>query len=425
MFHSSHRVISKIACAVIVALSVGLAACSSESPDTNTGSSSRVIVVPTDAPTIQEAVNAARSGDLVLIEPGTYSESVRVTTNNIVIRGIDRNDVILDGQHKFANGFTVTSNGVAIENLTLHSFQQNAVLFTGVVYNAYDKAGEDDRVVDGYRVSYVTAFNNGLYGIYAIAARNGIIEHSYASGHPDSGFYVGQCRPCNVVLTELIAENNAIGYYGTNASGNVWVINSVYRNNRLGIAPNSQDAEYLAPQEETIVAGNVVEDNDNPNAPKIPDGFFGSGIAVGGGTKNIVAKNLVRNHLGAGIILLPMNRYLPIGNTIRDNVLENNTVDLVFQTAAADTQQNCFAANTFVVSSPINIEQVMPCGASSSLSTAVQIPLPAAPDGPSYKEVVRPSPQPNMLSPRTAPPRPMVGEPTYPTLSSLSVPNGS
>jgi hypothetical protein len=372
MFARKFLLISGACCVVI-----GLVACSSD-PSNDTP---RTIVVPTDASTIQEAVDNSKEGDLILIEPGTYSEAVSVKTDNIVIRGVDRNEVVVDGQHKFANGFTVTSNGVVIENLTVHSFQQNAVLFTGIVANAYDKAGEDDRVVDGYRVSYVTTYNNGLYGVYAIAARNGIIEHSYASGHPDSGFYVGQCRPCNVVLTDLIAENNAIGYYGTNASGNVWVVNSIYRNNRLGIAPNSQDAEFLAPQEDTIVAGNVVDNNDNPNAPEIPEGFFGSGIAIGGGTKNIVAKNLVRGHVGAGIILLPMNKYLPIGNTISENTLSDNAIDLAYQTDTPNAYQNCFEKNTYSTSIPSDIDTVMTCSGTASLAGAIQIALPPAPDG--------------------------------------------
>lgn len=412
---------TSLAAIAFCALATTVAACGSDS----SSNTPRTIVVPTDAATIQEAVDDADEGDLILIEAGTYSESVSVKTNNIVIRGVDRNEVVLDGQHKFANGFTVTSNGVVIENLTVYSYQQNAVLFTGIVTNAYDKAGEGDKVVDGYRVSYVTTYNNGLYGVYAIAARNGIIEHSYASGHPDSGFYVGQCRPCNVVLTDLIAENNAIGYYGTNASDNVWVVNSIYRNNRLGIAPNSQDAEFLAPQSETVVAGNVVENNDNPNAPKIPEGFFGSGIAVGGGVKNIVTKNLVRGHIGAGIVLLPMNQYVPIGNSITNNILVDNTFDLVYQTKTADSQQNCFERNTFTTSSPPDIEALMKCGATHTLTSPVQIALPPAPDGPNYKDVVKPGPQQNMTSPRTAPARPMTTEPTYPSLESILVPDAS
>ena len=45
--------------------------------------------VPQDFATIQEAVDAAEPGDLVLIDEGVYNESVVVETDNIVIRGVD------------------------------------------------------------------------------------------------------------------------------------------------------------------------------------------------------------------------------------------------------------------------------------------------------------------------------------------------
>ena len=73
--------------------------------------------------------------------------------------------------------------------------------------------------LQGFRVSYVTASNNALYGIYAFDAQHGVIEQSYASGSADSGFYVGQCKPCDIVVRGNVAERNAVGYEGTNASG--------------------------------------------------------------------------------------------------------------------------------------------------------------------------------------------------------------
>jgi hypothetical protein len=42
------------------------------------GRSARVIDVPADEPTIAAAIAAALPGDTVLIEPGTYSPSVKV-----------------------------------------------------------------------------------------------------------------------------------------------------------------------------------------------------------------------------------------------------------------------------------------------------------------------------------------------------------
>ena len=113
--------------ATVVLASSALSSCSSDS------GASQIIRVPSEQGTIQDAVNTARSGDLVLIEKGVYSETVAVENDGITIRGVDRNAVVLDGQGKFSNGFTVTGNGVTIQNLTVHSYQQNGIIFTGVL----------------------------------------------------------------------------------------------------------------------------------------------------------------------------------------------------------------------------------------------------------------------------------------------------
>ena len=55
--------------------------------------------VPEEYPTIQAAVDAAQPGDLVRIGPGTYREQVVVgpAKRDVVLRGTDRNRVVLDG----------------------------------------------------------------------------------------------------------------------------------------------------------------------------------------------------------------------------------------------------------------------------------------------------------------------------------------
>ena len=401
-----------------------------------------VLQVPKDHATIQAAVNAAAPGDLVLIAPGTYRESVWIDTERIVVRGLDRNTVILDGGHELADGILISADGVAIENLTVMRYRQNGVLFSGAIASTsrspatrsgrgdggrYGSAGEvvygmGDAVVDGYRVSYVTVANNGLYGLYAFAARNGVFEHSYASGHPDSGFYVGQCRPCNALLHDLIAEHNAIGYYGTNASGDVWVVESMFRNNRLGIAPNSQDAERLAPQADTWVVGNLVIDNDDASTPEISMGFFGAGIAIGGGTSNTVLRNRVEGHDGAGIIVLPMGTFEPSGNTIRGNVLTGNRFDLVLRLRDARPGSNCFAQNSFATSDPVGIESLLPCeGTRQAWADGGYTPL-VGPPGVDVRDIPLPPAQPSMPDAATARGRPALGTPVFPDPDSIAVP---
>ena len=70
------------------------------------------------------------------------------------------------------------------------------------------------------------------YGIYAFDSADGLFEHSYASGSPDSGFYIGQCRPCDAVIDQVVAERNALGYSGTNAGGSLQIVRSVWRDTK-------------------------------------------------------------------------------------------------------------------------------------------------------------------------------------------------
>ena len=121
--------------------------------------------------------------------------------------------------------------------------------------------------VHGYWGSYLTAYNNGDYGIFAYASDDGQFDHSYASGSPDSGFYIGQCDPCHSVITDVISTNNAAGFSGTNASGDLSIVNSEWYDNLAGIVPNTLDSELLPPQRDAVIAGNYVHDNGNPDAP--------------------------------------------------------------------------------------------------------------------------------------------------------------
>jgi plastocyanin len=309
----------------------------------------RTIRVPQDEKRIQSAVDRAAPGSLILISPGVYKEAVTVTTDRLVIRGLDRNKVILDGGFELDNGIKVLgADGVAVENMSARNYTENGFFWTGS---------------KGYRGSYLTSSRTGDYAIYAFDSTDGIFDHDYGSGAPDAGFYIGQCFPCNALVTDSIAEYNGLGWSGTNAGGNLIITSSIWRHNRAGIVPNSGSGELNPPQKQQTVVGNLVYDNNNGKTPAIDSARLaqGNGILIAGGEQNLITRNRVWDHDIAGIaaVLNPETVvFYPHDNKVVDNVVSHSgEADLAWFGGTG----NCFADNTFKTSKPSNIEQLLPC----------------------------------------------------------------
>ncbi len=358
--------------------------------------------VPAAYPTIQAAVDAAAPGDLVLVDRGVYREEVTVTTPSLVIRGVDRNETIIDGEFVRGNGITVLADAVAVENMTARNALLNGFFWTGVT---------------GFRGSYLTAYNNGDYGIYAFGAKDGVFEDSYASGSPDSGFYIGQCYPCRIVIRHVVAERNGLGFSGTNAGGQLYLVSSVWRNNRAGIVPSSLDIELDPPQRDAVFAANLVIDNNNAAAPAIPINSvaFGNGILLAGSVRDTVVRNVVLDHAGHGIVTSPLqdrNYYPAIDNVIRDNiVLGSGRADLA--NAGPGESGNCFSGNEHRTAIPFGLEAARGCLGLRMPWWSDWVPfgtvfvraLQLGESFPDWKTQPAPPPQPGMETPEAAPVR--------------------
>ena len=378
----------------------------------------------------------------------------------MTIRGLDRNEVILDGEFELDNGIRVLgADGVAIENMTARNYTFNGFFWTGV---------------DGYRGSYLTAYRNGDYGIYAFDSVNGMFEHSYAAGSPDAGFYIGQCYPCNAVIDDVHAEHNGLGYSGTNAGGDLLIVNSRFNNNRAGIVPNSGSYELCYPQRETTIVGNLVYSNNQADTPAIDDRAslaMGNGILVAGGVGNTITRNRVWDHdthrhrpravpRGAGRSTTsrarrsgtpraprriddPVNTAPPelllwdaYDNVVTDNVVEDSRLaDLAVGSIAADpaTLGNCFAGNTFTTSAPVDLEALAPCdGEGDGRLDRRALDLGAliaaaenAPPSVDYEQAELPelAVLDNMPDAATAPPAPATNMPIEVDLDAITVPD--
>ncbi|MBO71371.1 MAG: plastocyanin [Actinobacteria bacterium] len=380
--------------------------------------------------TIQSAVDAAKAGDLILINSGVYNESVTITTPYLTIRGKDRNGVIIDGEFMRENGIQIyDTDGVSVENLSVRNFSLNAVYWNGS---------------KGYKASHVTVYNNGDYGVYAFDSTDGVFEKIYASGHPDSGIYIGQCYPCNALIYDSVVEGNALGYSGTNAGGHLYIYNNIWRDNMSGIIPNTLDSELNPPGRETTIVGNLVVDNNNYEAPANRFGLVaqGMGIVMPGRVGDVVEKNIVINHDKYGLVASPMldvNLYFSQHVRVKNNVImDSGYTDLAL--AGPWGPGNCYEGNIYQTSTPPLLEQLHDCESVGNGSLLSRFPLQgdvsglmmlaglfadaASQEAPKarYKDYPWPEPQENMTFADINKPSPAINLFYVPDMNSLDLP---
>lgn len=332
---------------------------------------------------LQTAIDAAKPGDWILLAPGDYRESATrpipgakgddragaaflVETDNVHIRGMDRNTVMLDGTKQGPqcskaqsdqdfgpndssgkpggrNGIIVyRARDVSLENLSACNFMIGDLGGGDEIW--FDGGGATGTQTDmgNWYGDYLSATSTFFkdpstpsagYGIYSSNTKgpgHGWFMHDYASNMNDSDYYVGACPDCNVTLDDVRAEYSPQGYSGTNSGGHVLIENSEFDNNSTGFATgdlNNDDAP--SPQDGTCPGGavnpshppntqrthtcwvfthNFVHDNNNANVPtngiagNVP---VGTGILLYAGRHDIITDNRFVNNGAWGVLLVP------------------------------------------------------------------------------------------------------------------------
>jgi Periplasmic copper-binding protein (NosD) len=278
----------------------------------------------------------------------------------------------------------------------------NGVLFTGMSdengglargsngYQQLDPAKFPP--LQGFHVSHVTSYNNGLYGVYVFNSQHGLVESTYTSGGADSGLYVGQCKPCDIVVRDNVMERNAVGYEQTNAGPDVWVIGNRMTFNRVGATINSNHQEAFLPQVGATLAGNYIASNQYKKTPEQGEGGFGVGIGIGAGTDNLIARNRVESHVSLAIGVASVDDLAASGNRFIENATSDNRVDFVVSSSerSPDTA-NCLQDNAFETSLPSTALAVMTCpNDKTGIGVGIELPIAKAPRGIPFTEVDTP-----------------------------------
>lgn len=256
---------------------------------------------------IQEALILAESGDIIRLTAGIFNleDPLSLEVDNVRIEGEGMNQTILNfkNQQSGAQGLSVTSDNVTLQDFSIQDAKGDAIKVKGVTNIKFLRVKTE--WTNGPKSE------NGAYGLYPVESKNVLIDGCVAIGASDAGIYVGQSQ--NIIVRNSRAEFNVAGIEIEN-SYYADVYNNVATNNTGGILVF--DLPSLPQQ-----GGHHVRVFNNKSVGNNTDNFAPEGNIVGEVPR------------GTGIIIQANSDVEIFDNIIGDN----DTVNIAVVTYGSDT----------------------------------------------------------------------------------------
>lgn len=261
---------------------------------------------------IQEALILAEPGDIIRLSAGifTLEDSLSLDVPGVQIEGEGMGQTILDFSNQLsgAQGLSVTSDNVTLQDFTIQNAKGDAIKVKGVTNIKFLRVKTE--WTNG------PSSENGAYGLYPVESKNVLIDGCVAIGASDAGIYVGQSQ--NIIVRNSRAEFNVAGIEIEN-SYFADVYNNTATNNTGGILVF--DLPGLPQQ-----GGHHVRVFNNRSVGNNTDNFAPEGNIVGEVPR------------GTGIII-QANSDVEIFN---NEIGENDTVNIAVVTYGNDTDDKTY-----------------------------------------------------------------------------------
>lgn len=335
------------------------------------------ITVPGDFATIQEAIDYATAGQVIVAEPGTYYENIDFKGKDIILRSVNPVEpqvvasTVIDGDESgsvvtFQNGegrgavlsgFTITGGNGTWKEFEITSYEGEWLEFEriyggGILITRGSSPTISNNVIKDNFVDNITKDDLGVgAGIAVLDNSSPLIENNLISGNRSRGHAGGIAvwYHASPVIKNNTIENNVAG----DLAGGILVSmmcsaeisgNTIYDNSAI-----SCGGIYVAYMSDAIISGNLVDSN-NANVA--------GGILVWRSGSVTIEDNTVSNNTsskeGGGIF---------IGNnasaTVKRNIFQSNSAS--HKGGAIWVDKNCRLYvtapddNTYRSNSPDNI----------------------------------------------------------------------
>ncbi|MCG8698785.1 MAG: DUF1565 domain-containing protein [Bacteroidales bacterium] len=264
----------------------------------------KILVVPTDFPTIQDAVNAAKPGDTIEVLEGVYFENVRITTNRITIQSREDETVVLNGTGLSGTGFEIEQaefvriRGFFIVNYSTGIFAGGKNHFiTDIVANENSTFGIVIRGLN-QTVEDSEFFANGAAGIN-VSDRNHTIRNCSFGGEFIGIANVSSGAICNNIFNCTITDSSIGLLWGALESNDNVISRNLLFQNEYGIVMHSSN---------NTIRNNIIQGQKQDGVDILAD-------------KITVKQNIITgNQIGLSIV---GNNNSIIKNTIIGNTLKN------------------------------------------------------------------------------------------------------
>ena len=323
--------------------------------------SAATIYVPDDYAKIQWAVDNATTGDIIIVESGTYHENV-IVDKQLILRGVDTGfgRPVIDANY-LGSPVTLSADGITLEGFEVrHSgevlgsfdcgikvwFSNGNVVRNNTIRNNFD--GILNWNSNNSTITSNTVINNHHFGITSCVGSSNNIAGNTVANNQGNGIAIHGSS--NTITDNDVTSNLGSGLYLSYSSNNTVTGNTVNLNGKGGI---------LLKGPSNTITGNIISNNGgtgmylyvssgNNIIGNIVDNNHGYGIRIDNSSNNNIIDNSVSYNSDGGIYLTFVGIATDYGsncNNITNNIVSSNGYDGIF---LEESSSNNIIANTVV-----------------------------------------------------------------------------